>query len=584
MIKHLSPKSPDELRQVIENQLQEFQTTFLPEIFSWRKGQKETIIEIIEAQRNGVKTVILDAPVGSGKSLIAMAVSYILNQNDKKGFILASDISLQEQYEKDFKNFNITWGSVKGVDNYLCIDNMEKHSLGTCRVRNKAPKRMSCYGQCPYFVARDKASESPTALLNYAYWLIMMNYVNQHIEYPLFEPRDFTICDEGHKILDIVQNHYSPRFDKKALEKLEKLTDFFDTYKVRDHKKDYYDAKNYIAQLYKTENQDDLLEILMHIEETFEMYRASWDKLKNRVKEDYPHDDPPREWREALRLCDWLKDLHCKIEDFNEIINSTSTRNIVKNPTGEEELTFNCLEESYMMHKYFHNWTGFTVLMSATFADPSKYMKSIALKNAKYIKMDSNFDFTKSPIYFYNKRRMTYGQIEANLPWMYETIDKILNDHKHENGIIHTASYNLAEKIYANISKQSHKRILPYNGTIEKREVLEQLKRDKSKILMGPSLLEGLDLKDEWSRFQIFAKVPYLSLSDKFVATKLKIDGDWYRWRAIINILQGTGRSVRSETDWAVTYILDAALADLIHNNRKAFPVEFIQRLKIVNE
>jgi ATP-dependent DNA helicase DinG len=101
---------------------------------------------------------------------------------------------------------------------------------------------------------------------------------------------------------------------------------------------------------------------------------------------------------------------------------------------------------------------------------------------------------------------------------------------------------------------------------------------------MGPSLTEGLDLKDNWSRFAIFAKVPYLSLSDRFVATKLKINPEWYREKAVISILQGTGRSVRSETDWATTYILDGALADLIHNSRKSFPIEFMQRLIVVNE
>jgi len=196
--------------------------------------------------------------------------------------------------------------------------------------------------------------------------------------------------------------------------------------------------------------------------------------------------------------------------------------------------------------------------------------------------MERHFDFSKSPIYFYNKRRMTYNQIEANLPWLYETIDSILENHISDNGIIHTASYDLALKIFNGLSHKNKRRVLVYNGTEEKRQVLEMLKTSKNKILMGPSLLEGLDLKDDWSRFQIFAKVPYLSLGDKFVATKLKINPDWYRWKAIINILQGTGRSVRSEEDWAVTYILDAAMADLIHNNRKAFPPEFMQRIVVV--
>jgi len=359
----------------INDLIEEFRVTFLSEDWVWRKGQKEAIVEIIQAYKNNFKTVILDAPVGSGKSICGIVVAYILNKENKKGFILSSDLSLQEQYEKDFKKFNINWGSIKGIDNYLCIDNNEKNSLGTCRIRNKPAKRMPCYHICPYYVARDNASQSPTALLNYAYWLIMMNYVNNSMEDPPFPPRDFVIADEGHKILDIIQNHYSPRFDAKTLEKLEKLTEFFAIYKVHNHIKDFSDIKQNIQRLFNTENQEELHEILLEIEKSFEEYLPSYKKLKDKVQEDYPHDDPPKEWREALRLCDWLKDLHCKIEDFNDIINKTSIRNLVKNPTGENELTFNCIEESYMMHKYFHQWTGFTVLMSATFADPSNILK-----------------------------------------------------------------------------------------------------------------------------------------------------------------------------------------------------------------
>ena len=106
--------------------------------------------------------------------------------------------------------------------------------------------------------------------------------------------------------------------------------------------------------------------------------------------------------------------------------------------------------------------------------------------------------------------------------------------------------------------------------------------KEKNMVLMGPSLLEGLDLHEDKSRFQVFAKVPYPNLKDRFVKAKIDVDPTWYNWKSIIAILQGVGRSVRSQDDWAVTYFLDGCLADLIHNNRKAFPVEFKNRLKII--
>jgi Rad3-related DNA helicase len=571
----------------IESYLQDFKNTFLPPEFEWRRGQKEAIEGIVDAYFDpNFDTVILDAPVGSGKSLIAMCSAWILTKEGKKGYLLASDIALQDQYEKDFNRFHLSWGSVKGVDNYICIDNMDRNSMGTCRIKNLNPYNMDCFGDCPYYSARKRASDSPASLLNYAYWLVHMNYVNMIMsaDKQLFKPRDFTICDEGHKVLDIVQNNYSPRVDDKTIEKIQKLTDFFSVYKVRNLYTDYVRLKELIQSLWIEEDQDKLLSILEGIHESLKNYLGPIEKLKDRVQEDYPKDNPPKEWREALWLSSWLTDMEYKFADYVDIIQRTSTRNLVKNPQGEDVLVFNCLKESYLMHKYFHRWTGFRVFMSATFADPTDYLLSISLRGAKYIKVESSFDFSKSPIYFYNKRKMSYNHINGNLPWLYEQVNDILDKHKGESGIIHSASYDLSLKIFQNLSPKNRKRVLVYNGTEEKRKTLELLKFSKDKVLIGPSLLEGLDLKDDWSRFQIFAKVPYLSLGDRFVKAKLAINPTWYRWKAIINILQGTGRSVRSETDWAVTYILDGSLSDLIHNNRRAFPKEFMERIRIVDK
>lgn len=576
----LKPKSKNEINTIVDNYLGEFENTFLPDNFTWRRGQREAVEQIIQTYlENKFKVVILDAPVGSGKSLIAMASAFILNECKKMGYVLASEISLQDQYESDINRFKLSWGFVKGVDHYLCIDNLEKHSLGTCKIRNINPLKMGCYSECPYFSARNFASNSDTAVLNYNYWLIMQNS-----DSTIFPARDFTICDEAHKILDIVQNHYSPRFTQNTIEKLQKLSDFFNLHGVKNHEQDVRGIKVSLKELWKTENQDTLFHYLNSIEINLKAFLSSVNVLKDKVSENYPNKKPPKSWRNALFTSDWVKDLHCKIEDYNTIIRKTSIRNIVKNPTSDEELTFNCLEESYMMNRYFHQYTGFTILMSATFSDPIEYMRNMNIKGAKHIKMDTLFDFSKSPIYYYPKRRMSYKHIDKNRDWLYAKINEIIEKHKGESGIIHSASYDLTNKIKENLTLENRKRVFVYSGTEEKRKVLDMMKMTKGMILMGPSILEGLDLKDEWSRFAIFAKVPYLSLGDKFVKTKLSINPGWYRWKAIINILQGTGRSVRNEDDWAITYILDGSLSDLIHNNRNSFPPEFMKRIQVFSE
>ena len=54
---------------------------------------------------------------------------------------------------------------------------------------------------------------------------------------------------------------------------------------------------------------------------------------------------------------------------------------------------------------------------------------------------------------------------------------------------------------------------------------------------------------------------------------------EWYDWKTITAILQGVGRSVRSENDWAVTYVLDGCLKDLLKRRRSSFPDEFQRRI-----
>ena len=111
--------------------------------------------------------------------------------------------------------------------------------------------------------------------------------------------------------------------------------------------------------------------------------------------------------------------------------------------------------------------------------------------------------------------------------------------------------------------------------------MLELFKKKEDAVLMGPSLLEGLDLKDDTSRFQIFFKVPYPSLGDPLIKAKMQTSNEWYDWKTCISIMQGVGRSVRSKDDWAVTYVLDACFRSLI-NKQGFFPPSFMDRVKTI--
>jgi len=560
--------------------------------FNFRPQQREVVLDIVNSFFDGnCNLYLLDAPTGSGKSVIAMVTAGFLTEFQMRGYILASDLMLQDQYERDLKKYRLGWGIIKGVDNYNCVVNAEKFSMGECRLKNvsyEEAESLPCFSDCGYLYGRKIAIKSPVSILNYSYWLIQRNYVEDKMQengrgVP-FPKRDFTFCDEAHKVTEIVQNHFSPRIDDKTLDKLDKLRSVLEKNNIALVKHRTVKIRTVIDSLKKETSPDRIFFYLKEFELILSDFVKAGHKLKEYTASKYPKEvTVPKEWRFYLGLSDWTKDCHCKFEDYNHIISQVGLEKMVKNDQGET-LMFNCLDESYMMERHFHSQSSFKLLMTATMGEPTDFLKNIGAKNAKYFKMETSFDFEKSPIYFYPKRRMSMAQKEKNFPWLQRKINEILESHTEENGIIHTGSYENTAKIFSSLSDENRKRVLTYQNSQEKDEALRKFLSEENAVLMGPSILEGLDLSSEKSRFQVFVKVPFPSLGDKFVSAKMNSHPGWYDWKTIISVLQGVGRSVRSEKDWAITYFLDGCLTDLLNRRRSSFPEEFQRRIKVIRE
>lgn len=572
-----------------EELLDLFVSQHFPQDFKFRKFQRHAILSILKFyDQNPTGIYLLDAPTGSGKSIIAFCVAGTLSYKKKRGYLLASDLSLQTQYENDIYRNKLKWGSIKGVDNYICDINFEKHSLGDCKIRNLSQKKirsLPCYETCGYFSSRDKAMNSNVSLLNYSYWLIQRNYVAPKMDTEPFPIRDFIIADEAHKITGIVQNHFSPRINDKTRLTLEKFRKFMsDEFNVKIPVKSEA-LKKLTQTIYHEEDKERLQSLLKE----FELYLVVFLKIALAVKDDlskeYEGREIPKFLMKGYRIADWIKDMHCKFEDYNDIIKELGPDAIIKN-SSEKQIIFNCIDESFLMKKYFHNQSVFRVLMTATMGDPIKFARQIDINpedgNVKHMRIPSLFNFEKSPIYVYTGKLMSYRHKEETFPWLLEKIKQVIKRHPNDPGIIHSGSYNLTKNIYSSLSYKEKKRVIIYSNSDEKKEALDEFHDSKNKILMGPSLLEGLDLKNEKSRFQVFAKVPFPSLADKFVKEKMKVSQYWYDWKTIVSILQGVGRSVRSEDDWAITYFLDGSLGNVINRNRSSFPDEFLSRMKFV--
>ena len=569
--------------QIIDDALEK---NVFGESFLFREGQREVVEAIcnhyLEAPEG---TVILDAPTGSGKSLIAMWSAYVLKELGKQGYLVTSDLMLQDQYEEDFKQFKLDWPSIRGVDNYNCNVNDLPFSLADCKMKGigyEQAEKLKCWGTCGYLQARRRAKELPVALFNYSYYLIQRNYVEdkmmeQDREIP-FPIRDFVFFDEAHKVDNIVQSHFSPRIDVGTPKIFREVNKF-----VQKHAIDAaWVSENRIADIVdRLMREDDHQELMRHISEfrgIAVVYRRVRSAALARSKRQYKNGDVPKEWQTFFGRMDRLKDIWCKFDDYHDIIKELGTDAIVIN-RKENETQFLCLEEAMMIDKFLQKKSGFKVFMSATLGDIRSYAKHTSMGNAKVIRMSNNFDYKKSPIVFVNRNKLSFREREQNLPKVVKTLDKILEKHKGQSGIIHAGSYDFMD--YINAKSKHRFSFITYDSAKERSGAIDLFNKVDGKVLLGPSLLEGLDLKDDKSRFQIFFKVPYPSLGDPLVKAKMQAFPGWYDWKTGIAIQQGAGRSIRSKDDWAVTYILDACFRSLI-NKEGFFPPSFEERIKTI--
>ena len=202
------------------------------------------------------------------------------------------------------------------------------------------------------------------------------------------------------------------------------------------------------------------------------------------------------------------------------------------------------------------------VFLSATILDPRTFIRNIGLtpKQCGYLGVPSEFPKENRRIIFSPAGSMSYKNYDDTLPKLMKKIERILTKHENEKGIIHCGAYKTANHIMSHFRGTPFgRRLISHDpGARSKMTALElHAEREDGTVLLSPSMTEGLDLKDELSRFQIIVKCPWNSLADPYVKARMEMDPEWYQWTACLTLVQALGRSIRSTSDYATSYILD---------------------------
>lgn len=286
--------------------------------------------------------------------------------------------------------------------------------------------------------------------------------------------------------------------------------------------------------------------------------------------------------QDRLKQAEEMEELASKVDRF--VLEDTDNW-VVKVDDSVKQNTKIDLKPIYVKdhaRKLIFNQADHIIMMSATILSPDVICNSLGLDRDKieYISLPSTFPVENRKIQYLPVGSMSYKSKAQTLPKLLEAVYELCELHDGEKGIIHTHNFQIADAIMAAAPSHLKKRFLFQRDFSSKEEMLEKHAKGKDTIIVAPAMHEGLDLKNDLSRFQIICKIPYPNyMEDPQLKARMELSQDYYNWLVCLKICQSYGRSIRSETDWAVTYILDSDFRKLISAAHHMLPKWFTEAI-----
>ncbi|MDH3855384.1 MAG: DEAD/DEAH box helicase family protein [Nitrosopumilus sp.] len=552
-----------------------------PDQFTPREIQKEIIFEIEEKLKSGYKKIILCAPTGVGKSLVGATVSSYFDSS----FTVTASKHLQDQYIKDIPFLK----PVKGKQNFPCLKLMAAEKVDNSRRamrwgltcdKGQCQERISKNGKevfevckfkptikqveentadsqsCHYYIQKYDALVSKHSLWNYHAFFTIMKFNKKLFEEYL--DRKVTIFDEAHKIEDQIIQFVG-----------------FDIFSGQ------VDECNLNLEKYNFTDLDSMIQL------TDDMAYSYAKKIKDIKESSAFQSDPDYE------LITGLERRHDRSAQAKIDIMTDKDNFVVNDPVKDFNGNFRTvsvkpIDISKFANSFFE--TEYQIFMSATI-DKSSFCENMGLRKDDVAFVDtikSPFPIENRTIDLLNIRRLSYGSTEEDELEVIKTIDRIMDEHSDERGLILTSSIPRCQKILRYLSPKNTQRIRICHSRNQdgktQDEIISEHAADPTGVLLSSSLWEGVDLKDDLSRFQIIAKVPYPNYTEKRTKAKMSKFPTWYTSQTLTKLLQGFGRSIRSDDDWAKTYVLDTAANNVFFKAQQMIPRAYYDVLGMDNQ
>jgi Rad3-related DNA helicase len=506
---------------------------YFPEGATPRPEQERLLAEIERAIEAGARVLLVEAPPGVGKSHVAMTLA----RWSGDAYLLTSQKLLQDQYEREF---GASLHIVKGRDNYLCERYAPALRVPTSRGQCRRPRGPRC--QCPYARAKAAAVNGAIFCTNTAYFATLRHWHGEQLR-----RRKLLVVDEAHGLEAQLTTALTVTFSA------DQMRDWFGAVLPRQPEAAAY--------------RELLAEHLERLEGRLEAERRTLDDPAFA-------DLPPS--GEALEL-------ESALDRIRFFLDSPDAEWIVRYPPERgPRLELVPLTVAAFAPTALFDAGELVVLQSAYLGPGAALAGCFGLPpdEVRALGVPSPFALDRRPLVYRPVGALSRTTLPEVEPALGAEVAAILAAHADEKGLIHAASYAAARRLAADLADRAPaaaRRILFVDGSGAKARVLEEHRASRRPtVLLSPSLREGVDLPDDFLRFQIITKMPYPDLGDPWTAERQARDPRWYALETGKALVQAYGRSCRHAADHGTTYILDGQFQRFLTRYRPLLPNWFL--------
>jgi Rad3-related DNA helicase len=507
----------------------------------YRGRQKQALADVRDAFAAGNDVVLVRAPTGSGKSLLARAIAGCARRPGEAeagqvtgAYYTTPQVSQLDDVAGDELLSDLA--VIRGKNNYDCILPGE-----TDTPVDQAPcareRGFDCQVQhrCPYFSDRAIASNAPIAAMTLAYFM-------QTAGSDVFGQRNVLVVDEAHGLGNWAEMYATIDLGPDTVPVWEAVeppaVDGLD------------DAARYADEL-DTIADRRLAELRSQVELT------------------------PEGVVERDALVRLQSDLGWFVEDYRDA--ETATTWVVDQPDGAgTRVTIKPMApEKYLRHTVWDRAERFA-LLSATILDKEAFCANVGLSpdRVALVEVPHTFPVEHRPIYDVTQGKMTYEARDATVPKIAETLVRLMARHPDEKGLVHCHSYAIQEQVCESLRDHGVDERVRAHGRDDRDSQLSTWKRAaEPAVFLSVKMEEALDLEGELCLWQLLCKAPYPNTRDSRVAARLEDDQwGWYYRTALRTVVQACGRVVRAPDDHGATYLGDSSLLDLFERARHDMP------------